>query len=372
MNTRALKLLEYDQILGIVSDYAVSDRAKSDILQTTPFFDLAQADRLQQITEQAIIMRDKYLVRPVFDLDDIVPLLDKADVGITLTPSDFLKIAKLLQSVKSAQRSASDCGDDVSLIKEYLSFIPPDSALLKHIEETVAGENEIRDGASDALRTIRRKIAALNNKLKEKLYSYTHDGDIGKYLQDNIVTLREDRFVIPVKSECRSAIPGLIHDRSASGSTIYVEPFPVVEMNNDLKALKAAERSEIERILRSLTADTVNEKNAIKTAYEQLTELDVIFAKAAFSDAYKCTRPLFNKAGSIDLINCRHPLIDKERVIPITVEIGKDFNFLIITGANTGGKTVSLKTVGLFCLMAYSGIRLPCDEGACWKKASAT
>lgn len=363
MDAKTLKTLEYDKILNIVSHYAVSEKAKNDIQQIEPTFDFKKAVILQDATHQAIIARESYLVNPVYELDDILSIIEKAEVGMTLTPSDFLKIAKVINSASGAKKSIMGCGDDIPLIKDMVSFLLPDITLARKISETIAGEDEVRDSASELLRTIRRKTVALNNKLKDKLHSYTHSSDYGKYLQDDIITVREGRFVLPVKSEYRSGIPGLIHDKSASGSTVFIEPFPIVEMNNDLKALKLSERDEIERILKSLTSDVRLSKDGIIAAYEQLTALDILFAKAVFALETKSTKPVLNTRGKIDIKECRHPLIAAEKVVPIDIAFGADKTILIITGPNTGGKTVSLKTLGLFALMACSGLHLPCKEG---------
>ena len=364
MNDKTLKVLEYDKILQKVSAHAVCEKAKELILSAKPCLDYAEADLLQQTTEQAILLRDKYLVTPVYETDDILPILDKASVGAMLQPNDFLKIARVIKCAYSAKNSVMPCGDDVEIIKSYVSFLTPDMSLARKIDDTIAGEDEIRDSASDLLRTIRRKIVALDNKLKEKLNSYARSSENSKYLQDNIITVREGRFVLPVKSEHKGSIAGLIHDRSASGSTLYVEPFPIVEMNNELKTLRLSERDEIERILKSLSEEVALKKDSLAVSYEQLVKLDVIYAKVKFSHESDCVRPELNTSGEVLLKECRHPLIDKNSVVPTDIALGKDYNILVITGPNTGGKTVSLKTVGLFCLMAYSGLRLPCLPGA--------
>ena len=364
MNDKTLKVLEYDKVLKKVAAYAVCERAKELILSTKPCLDYNEADLLQQTTEQAILLREKYLVTPVYELDDIMSILDKADVGVTLQPTDFLKIARVIKCAYSAKNSVMTCGDDVEIIKSLVAFLTPNTALARKIDDTIAGEEEIRDSASDKLRTIRRKIAALDNKLKEKLNSYTRSSENIKYLQDSIITVREGRFVLPVKSEHKGSIPGLIHDRSASGSTLYIEPFPIVEMNNELKTLRLLERDEIERILKILSSEVASEKNSLAASYEKLINLDVIYAKVKFSNEYNCIRPALNNNGEIQLKECRHPLIAKDSVVPTDIALGKDYNILLITGPNTGGKTVSLKTVGLFCLMSYSGLRLPCYADA--------
>lgn len=361
---KAISILEYDKVLDMLAEFAASPKAKERIRDLCPLFDIKQVERLQELTQEAGLLRDKYLINPVYELDDMTTILEKANVGVTLQPSDFLKVARVLRAAHSAKKSVLACGDDVPLVKDNLSVLMPDMSLEKKIYETIAGENEIKDSASDVLRTLRRKIAALNNKLKDKLSSYTRSGETEKFLQDNIVTVREGRFVLPVKTEYKGNIPGLIHDRSASGATVFVEPFPIVEMNNEMKTLQLSERDEIERILKSLTAETAAASASLSLCFERLIDLDIIFAKAIFATAYSGVRPVLNDRGIVHLKNSRHPLIDKNSVVPVTVYFGKDFNILVITGPNTGGKTVSLKTVGLFCLMAYSGMKLPCDDGA--------
>ena len=254
MNDKTLKVLEYDKILRKVAAHAVCEKSKEIILSSKPCFDYAEADLLQQTTEQAILLSDKYIVTPVYVLDDILPILEKADVGAMLQPADFLKIARVIKCAYSAKNSIMPCGDDVETIKSYVSFLTPNTSLGRRIDDAIAGEDEIRDSASDLLRTIRRKIVALDNKLKDKLNSYARSSENNKYLQDNIITVREGRFVLPVKSEHKGSIPGLIHDRSASGSTLYVEPFPIVELNNELKTLRLSERDEIEKKIKSLSS----------------------------------------------------------------------------------------------------------------------
>lgn len=364
MENKSITVLEFDKIMSMLSDYAMSAAAKDAIKNIKPSYDVKEVERLQCLTREALLLRDKYLINPIRELDDVTTVMERAIVGVTLQPTDFLKIARVLRAAYSAKKSIVSCGEDIALIKEYVSVLMPDMGLEKHINETIAGENEIKDSASDTLRTLRRKIAAQNNKLKEKLQSYTRSGETEKYLQDNIVTVREGRFVLPVKTEYKGSVPGLIHDRSASGSTVFVEPFPIVELNNELKSLQLSERDEIERILKSLTADVANVTASITMCFQRMIFLDVLYAKAAFGASYNGVCPTLNTRGVVDLKNSRHPLIDKDKVIPVSVNFGKSFNILVITGPNTGGKTVSLKTVGLFCLMTYSGLFLPCDSDA--------
>ncbi len=362
MNEKLLKVLEFDEIRNRLAAYAVSQPAKEQILSLMPHSDFISVQKSLQYTEQAYTVKNKYLVSPICEFDDISEILDKARTGAVLRPGELLKTAIVLRCARIAKSEISALGDDVNGLKEIVSSMLTDRNMEKQITDAIAGENEVKDDASDKLRELRRKIQTTNVKLKEKLSSYTRNGSMGKYLQDNIVTVRMGRFVLPVKSECRSMVPGLIHDQSGSGSTVFIEPFPVVELNNELRYLQMEEQREIERILSVLSEYVANSYDLLKFALAKCTELDVIFAKSAFSVACNGIMPRLNEKGILSLKNARHPLIDREKVVPVSVEVGQDFNMLIVTGPNTGGKTVCLKTVGLCCLMAYSGIMIPCDK----------
>ena len=362
MDDRTLTVLEFKEVLKQVAVFAVNDEAKEKIFNLRPDCDFDDIKVGQQHTAQGIVLKNKYMINPVYHIDQIADMLERADIGAVLHPSDFIKIARIIRAACSAKRSIESCGDDIALIKEYVNCISPNISLEKRINEIIANEDELKDSASDTLRTLRRKIAALNNKLKEKMNSYTRSAEHEKYLQDSIITVREGRFVIPVRAEYRTSVPGLIHDRSASGSTVYIEPFPVVDMNNELKTLKLSERDEVERILKSLTADVATVKEELAFEYEQLIKLDILNAKCDFCLQNKCCEPTINKGGIIDIKSARHPLLDKNKTVPIDIAFGKERNIVVITGPNTGGKTVSMKTVGLFCLMTYSGLHLPCAD----------
>lgn len=237
-----------------------------------------------------------------------------------------------------------------------------DTALQKDIEDSIIGENEMSDNASFKLKSIRRSIANINSRLKDKLTSYTKNNAASEYLQDNLYTVRNNRFVLPVKSERRSNVPGLIHDQSASGATVFIEPFDLVELNNDLQTALSEEQAEIQRILAEFTKRVYDRMDDIMSGQNTIIMSDIVFSKAIFGEKYRGIKPFLHGYGKTQLKNARHPLIDKNKVVPVSVEIGQDFFILLITGPNTGGKTVCMKTVGLFCLMAYSGIPLPCEE----------
>ena len=362
MQEKLLKVLEFDQIRMSVAAHAISERGKQAALSLMPDTDFADVQRNLALTQEAYTVKQKYLLSPLSEFDDISELADKARAGAVLRPGELLKVARLLRCARIAKTEISGLGDDVPLLKEIVNLIVVDRSLETQIGEAVASENELRDDASDKLRDLRRKIHGANAKLKEKLAGYTRSSNISKYLQDNLVTVRMGRFVLPVKSECRSMVPGLIHDQSSSGSTVFIEPFAVVELNNELRYLQMEEQRETERILAALSECVANRYDILQFALIQCTLLDVVFAKCAYSVAIRGTMPKLVKSGELSLQYARHPLLDPAKAVPVSVQTGKEYNMLVITGPNTGGKTVCLKTVGLCCLMAYCGIMIPCEK----------
>lgn len=362
MNLKTLNTLEFDKILTQLSKFAVCEPSKKEILKINPSSSLQDVNRSQQLTAEAYDICYKYLLNPIIGFDDCLDILHKAKAGAMLNMAELLKIARLMRSGRIAKKEIASAGEDIVLLKNIVGAIYLDIALENDIKDSIASENEMKDDASDSLKTIRRKIIVTNNRLKEKLNSYTRSSNLSKYLQDNLVTIRAGRFVLPVKSECRSAIPGLIHDQSASGSTVFIEPFPVVDLNNDLKSLQLEEIREIERILQALSDRVALCHNELLTCFNQGIMLDIVFSKMAYSVHINGIKPQINNKGHLNLINARHPLIDKNKVVPVTITTGKDYRILLITGPNTGGKTVCLKTAGLICLMVYCGLWSPCDD----------
>lgn len=362
MNEKLLKVLEFDEILRRLSAYAVSEPTKKQILNLKPCTDLESVRQSLSLTEEAYTVKYKYLLSPISQFDDIKEIIDKAKAGAVLRPSELMKVANVLRAGRIAKSEIAPLGDDVQGLKQLVAPIILDRNLENRIGDAVAGENELKDDASEKLADLRRKIHACNAKLKEKLAGYTRTSNISKYLQDNIVTVRMGRFVLPVKSECRSMIPGLIHDQSSSGSTVFIEPFPVVELNNELRYLQMEEQREIERILSVLSGYVANAYDILYFIMHKCTELDEIFAKSAYAVDFKGIIPKLGNNGVTSLISARHPLIDSTKIVPVSVQIGENYDILVITGPNTGGKTVCLKTVGLCCLMAYCGIPIPCEK----------
>lgn len=363
MEERTIKTLEFSKILDEVAHFASGRFAKNKILSIRPYSCMKEVeDELTRVSEADKILFE-YSITPSFAVDDVEDLLQQASVMSMLTPADLLKVARVLKVARTLKQQLTNVNDDTIIeIKDLANTIYTNVRLENDIDKAVLSETELSDDASSDLRVIRSKIRKTGEGIKNKLNSYVNSVTYQKYLQDALVTVRGDRYVLPVKAEFKSAIPGLIHDRSASGSTLYVEPLAVVEMNNDLKQLILEEKTEIERILRVFTARIASEAGFLKYTFETITELDVLFAKAYYADACSCVKPVFNETGYVNIVKGRHPLIPAEKVVANDVYIGKDFNVLLITGPNTGGKTVCLKMLGLIELMGLSGLYVPCQE----------
>ena len=361
---RTIKLLDFDKILSQVAEYALSGTAKRRIIDFVPDYDIGSAKRLSDLTEEATIIRSKYLLSPVIAIDDVDEIIAKNRVGITLNMGELLKIARVLKAAAYLKEKIDGTGEDVVLLKNELANLYVDKVLQKNIEDSIISDEEMSDNASFKLKSIRRNILNLNSRLKEKLVGYTKNNSASEYLQDNLYTVRNNRYVLPVKSECRSSVPGLIHDQSATGATVFVEPFALVELNNGLQTALAEEQAEIERILVDFSRRVREDLESIIVCKNKITMCDIVFSKAIFGEKTHGIKPFLTNDGNTTLLDARHPLIDKNKVVPVTIGIGKDYSALLITGPNTGGKTVSMKTLGLMCLMAYSGIPVTCKEAS--------
>ena len=359
---KTLKTLEFDKIRVAAAAYADSPCGAAAVNACTPSSRLDEAFEKLEYTRQAYSAMYDVLVTPSFAVDDVSQILSALNKQAVLSPSDLLKVAALLRCasgfVSAEQRLPRDSFDK---IKDAAASLYLNGALREDIESSIIGENEIADGASAKLRGIRREIRDINARIRAKLNSYV-SGANSKYLQDNVITVRAGRFVLPVKSEYRVQVPGLIHDRSASGATLFIEPFSVVEMNNDLRALQADEQNEIEAILTALSFRATECVEGLSKDADVLAEADMAFALAKYARATRSTPPKLNDRGITNIKRGRHALIDPSKVVPIDVILGRDFDILLITGPNTGGKTVTLKLVGLTSVMAASGFFVPCAE----------
>ena len=360
---KTLSTLEYDKVIEMLIDCASTDGAKARAASLTPTDDFETVSVRQKRTDDAkrLINAKGY---PSFSAQErVVPAAERAYKGAILSPMELLEIASLLRSARAVlDYSSADRTFETSL-DEIFRRLMPNRELENSITRSIISEDMIADEASPALADIRRKVRLANNKIKDTLQSYV-GGVRLKYLQENIVTMRNGRYVIPVKAEYRNEIKGLVHDTSSSGATLFIEPISVVEANNELKTLAAEEEREIERILAALSAECGDACSIISINYHSITELAFYFACATLAIQMKAEMPKIVDERRIELKRARHPLIDRSKVVPIDVSIGGEYNTLIITGPNTGGKTVTLKTLGLFTLMAQSGLQIPALESS--------
>ena len=363
MNQKTLTKLEFDKIIALLEEEAGSFRGRQLCRRLKPMTDLGKIDTFQEQTAAAFT---RIVRKGRISFGDAMPVeesMKRLEVGGALTSSELLRICRLLANaarVKSygrhdTQEDASDCLD------AYFDQLEPLTPLSSEIERCIISEDEISDDASSTLKHIRRSIGSINDKVHSTLSSLVN-GSLRTYLQDPIITMRGDRYCIPVKAEYRGQVQGLIHDQSSTGSTLFIEPMAVVKLNNDLKELYAKEQEEIQAILARLSEEAAQYIEEIRADYRALTDLDFIFARGALALSMRGSRPVFNEEGRIRIREGRHPLLDQKTVVPITVSLGDDFTLLIITGPNTGGKTVSLKTVGLFTLMGQAGLHIPAGD----------
>ena len=362
--TKSIKKLELDAVLSMLAECAVSEEAKERCSSLLP---LCDADEITAVQEQTSAACRQMTLRgaPGFsEVKDIRLSLDRADRGGCLSPIELLRIAGVLR-VTRAVKEYGDSEKDTSCLDPFFAELTPNRYLEEKIFAAILSEEEIADAASPELADIRRHMRIQSAKIKESLQKLISSPAYAKYLRDPIITMRQDRYVVPVKSEFKNEIPGLIHDVSSTGSTFFIEPMSSVNANNALRELLIREKKEIERILAEFSAEAAGYRETISRNYELLVGLDVIFARAKLSFRMNAAAPIIRTDGVLDLKQARHPLIDPKSVVPISVRLGSDFDTLIITGPNTGGKTVTLKTVGLLTLMAECGLHIPANDGSC-------
>ena len=363
MNQKTLTKLEYDKITALLEEQATSFRGRQLCRRLKPMTDVERIDTAQEQTAAAFT---RLIKKGRISFGDAAPVeesMKRLEIGAALGSGELLRICKLLQNTGRAkaygrhdtQEESADCLD------AYFEQLEPLTTLSNEIDRCILSEEEISDDASPALKRIRRSMDSINEKVHTTLNGLVN-GSMRTYLQDPIITMRGDRYCIPVKAEYRNQVSGMIHDQSATGSTLFMEPMAVVKLNNDLKELYAKEQEEIQVILARLSEETAGYIEEIRTDYRCLTDLDFIFARGQLAMSMNGSRPILNKEGRIHIRNGRHPLLDARKVVPITVTLGQDFSLLIITGPNTGGKTVSLKTVGLFTLMGQAGLHIPASD----------
>ena len=363
MNQKTLFKLEYDKIIALLEKEATSFRGGQLCRRLKPMTDINKINTFQEQTAAAFT---RIVQKGRISFGDAAPVeesMKRLEVGGALSISELLRISRLLGNaarVKAygrhdTQEESCDCLD------AFFEQLEPLTPLANEIERCIPGEDEVSDDASSTLKHIRRSINGINERVHATLTSLVN-GSLRTYLQDPIITMRGDRYCIPVKAEYRGQVQGLIHDQSSTGSTLFIEPMAVVKLNNDLKELYAREQEEIQIILAGLSEEAAQYIEEIRADYRALTDLDFIFARGALALSMKASRPVFNEENKIHIREGRHPLLDPKTVVPITVTLGEEFDLLIVTGPNTGGKTVSLKTVGLFCLMGQAGLHIPAGD----------
>lgn len=367
MNEKALRVLEFDKVLNLLKDRATSHVGKEACLALRPTSDIEEIRQALKETGEASAMLlhvGTPPFGPIYQIDDAIKL---SKIGGCLNPKQLIEVGDGLRSARVLKKYLLQDGgasEKYPSLYSYANQLFVVQALEKEIERCIINESEISDHASPELGKIRKNIERKNSAIRQKLESLITSQQNQKYLQDSLITIRQDRFVIPVKSEYKQQIKGIVHDQSAKGSTFYIEPMAVVELNNQLRSLKIEENKEIERILRILTGMVSEHADAILSNVATLSLLDFVFAKAKLAEDFRCTEPEVTEGGAFKLKRARHPLISAKEIVANTIWLGDHFTSLLITGPNTGGKTVTLKTVGLLTLMVQAGLHIPVDFGS--------
>lgn len=365
MDKKTLEILEFNKIIEILSGYAVTVQGKEIARALVPHSDMDVIRQALKETDEALRMICAKGSPPLTGLHDIRPGLRRLEMGATITPGELLHVADTLRVCREMKNYAGEKNDSdrYGTVAAMILNLAPNKRIEEKIYSCIVNEEEVADRASTTLYNIRRQINEAQMNIKDLLNSMVHSQKYQKYLQEPIVTMREGRYVVPVKAEYRNEVDGLLHDSSASGATLYIEPMPVVKANNEIKQLKLKEKNEVERILDELSGEVRAILNEMDMNINTIAQIDFIFAKAKLAAEYACAMPKINNEGYINIKKGRHPLIEREKVVPIDIWIGDSFHTLVITGPNTGGKTVTLKTVGLLTLMMQAGLHVPAGDG---------
>ena len=364
MNTKSLKTLEYNKIIAQLETYASSPLGRDLCRNLVPSIDVHEIRQMQKETSDALTrVRQKGSIS-FTGLKDVGGSLKRLEIGSSLNITELLAISSMLTIAARAKAYGRHEDDDEyeDSLEEMFRLLEPLTPLNNEIKRCILSEDEISDEASPGLHKVRRSMKAINDKVHSQLNAILNSNRT--YLQDAVITMRDGRYCLPVKSEYKSQVPGMVHDQSSTGSTLFIEPMAVIQLNNQLRELEIQEKKEIEAVLADLSNQTAPYTESILLNQQLLAKLDFIFAKAALSRHYKCSEPQFNTNGYIHIKDGRHPLLDPAKVVPINIYLGKDFDLLIVTGPNTGGKTVSIKTVGLFTLMGQAGLHIPAFDGS--------
>ena len=364
MNTKSLKTLEYNKIIAQLETYASSPLGRDLCRNLVPSIDVHEIRQMQKETSDALTrVRQKGSIS-FTGLKDVGGSLKRLEIGSSLNITELLAISSMLTIAARAKAYGRHEDDDEyeDSLEEMFRLLEPLTPLNNEIKRCILSEDEISDEASPGLHKVRRSMKAINDKVHSQLNAILNSNRT--YLQDAVITMRDGRYCLPVKSEYKNQVPGMVHDQSSTGSTLFIEPMAVIQLNNQLRELEIQEKKEIEAVLADLSNQTAPYTESILLNQQLLAKLDFIFAKAALSRHYKCSEPQFNTNGYIHIKDGRHPLLDPAKVVPIHLYLGKDFDLLIVTGPNTGGKTVSIKTVGLFTLMGQAGLHIPAFDGS--------
>jgi len=356
--------LELEQVLQLLSQHAGSQEGKAACLALRPSSDLEEVCIMQAETSAASELTTNKGKPNFTEVKDVTFALERADRGGSLQPKELLNIASVLRCARNLKAYLNE-EDKSTVLDERLKALTPNKYLEDRIFGTILSEEEIADTASSTLADIRRHMRIQSGKIRDTLQKVISSPAYSKFLREPIITIRQGRYVVPVKSECKNDVPGMVHDVSSTGSTYFVEPISAVNANNALRELEIKEKKEIERILAEISAEAAAHREDISLNVRMLIDLDVIFAKAQLGYRMQAWEPQMNDQGRVELRNARHPLIDPAKVVPISLHLGKDFDTMIITGPNTGGKTVTLKTIGLLTLMAECGLHIPAGDGSC-------
>ena len=363
ISERTTRVLEFTRIREMLAEGALTEAGAEKCRALVPMDDLPQVLDAQAETEEATVILHYIGGHPMAAFPDVRPALGICEKGGTLSAGMLLSVAEMLRAARAARDALVTERENTPILRGKAEGLFTARNLEKDITDAILSEDEIADRASSELMNIRRHLRGAQDRIKEKLNQMIHSPTMQKYLQDPIITVRGDRYVLPVKAEYRSSVPGLVHDQSSSGATLFIEPMAAVEMGNELKQWEVKEQQEIARIRAALSAEIAPYAESMAETVELLAELDFIFAKGLLSRRFTCVQPKMNREGWLHIIRGRHPLIDPEKVVPGTIWLGKEFTTLVVTGPNTGGKTVTLKTVGLFTLMAQAGLQVPADPG---------
>ncbi len=358
----AIKTLEFDKVKNILADKTATSLGRQAVGAMRIESEFSKVKRLQEETAEALRIMDEGKRFPFGGAYNIVSEVKRAELGSTLDPEELLHIQTTAAAIRQMKFFLQDEAEIAPVLSEYANGLGIFTKLEKQITNAIDDHGEIKDSASTKLGGLRTAIQISKNRVKEKLDSLLHDPSNQKYFQENLVTMRGDRYVIPVKMEYKMNFPGIVHDQSGTGATLFIEPIAVVNLNNDIKRYMAEEKEEMERILRQLTANVGVEAPALLASLDILTDLDVICARAYLAQEQHAVRPQMLLKGKVEIKQGRHPLLNKDTVVPLDVELGERFSMLLITGPNTGGKTVALKAVGLFALMAQSGMFIPASS----------